>query len=115
MRMVLRGGGSMTDTKAYPLGDYLYKVRRDRDISIRELCRLIEKNPAAGTTVSNAYYSQVETGSEKVKPEKISFDFFWAVASVLKVDPVHLFILSRQAIPQEYIERRKRDFLFNIE
>lgn len=113
MSIILRGKATMASS--YPLGEYLYKTRKDRDLSIRELSRQVEKHLAAtGTTISAAYYSQVETGSGKINPEKISFDFFWAVSCILKIDPVYLWLLSRPGIPKEYHDPQKRKYLFDL-
>lgn len=97
----------------YPLGDYLKDVREARGLGIRELCRNIEKSTRAGTTISPAYYSQVENGKD-IRPEKISFDFFWAVAVGLQVDPVHLWILSRPNIPQDLVDPERRRVVFGM-
>ncbi len=95
----------------YLLGDFLREARESLNLGIREMCRLIEKNPRAGGTVSPSYYSQVEHG-KNIKPEKISFDFFWAVSIVLEVDPVKLFLLSRPHIPVSMHDPKMRDVIF---
>ncbi len=95
----------------YPLGEKLKALRKQKELGVRELCELTEKNSVCGRTVSPAYYSQVENCTG-IRPEKISFDFFWAVSVILETDPVELFVLSRQHIPQQFAKERARNFIF---
>lgn len=94
------------------VGEFLYKMRRAKDLGIRELCRKIEMHKAAGSKVSPSYYSQVETGNG-CNPERITMDFFWAVSTVLGTDPLQLFVLSRPAIPKEFAAAKERKRLFS--
>ncbi|AJF08274.1 helix-turn-helix domain-containing protein [Geoalkalibacter subterraneus] len=97
-----------------PLGEYLKKIRLEKDIGLRELCDLIEKDPRCGVSVSPSYYSQIETGNN-LRLEKITFDKIWAIAIVLGIDPIGLFILSRPQIPQYLAKKRNRHRLFPAE
>lgn len=94
------------------LGRYLKQVREEHGLAIRDLCRKVEQSKIAGRTISPAYYCQVENES-RLKPEKISFDFFWAVSIVLGTDPVDLFILSRcDRLPISMLDRNARRRVF---
>lgn len=95
----------------YQLGEVLRQARQAKDLGVRELCRVIERNPNTGLKVSYSYYSQVENGAN-LRPEKISMDFFWAVGIVLGIDPLKLFVLSRPQIPRDFVDAKKRDRFF---
>lgn len=94
------------------LGKIVNEARMRKGLSTRELCRAIEHNRLCGRTISAAYLSQVETGSDKVQRDKISFDFLWAISVVLELDPVTLFVISRPEISQNMRDPAYRKKIF---
>jgi len=97
----------------YELGKILKERRRALGWSIRELCQKVENNRLAGMPFSPAYYSQVETGNG-MKPEKISFDFLFALSVVFECDPVELFVISRPNIPDTMRDPAYRKKIFKV-
>ncbi len=96
----------------HPLCAHIRELREKKGLGLREVARLSASNPVCGKSISPAYLSQVEKGSEQVRPDKISFDFFWSLGVVLEADPVEMFIISRPNIPQTLRDPKRRAFLF---
>ena len=98
------------DVPAGHIGHFLRSLRHSQSMSLAEACSLAATLPHAQFGISPGFLSQVETDHRGMS-SKISGEKLWALGVVFSVDPLALFVLSRN-IDFELNAWEKRLFLF---
>lgn len=92
-----------------PVGGFLLSLRKALNLSLSDVSRFAAQPPAC-FGISPGFLSQVETNFRS-QSQVISGEKLWALGVVLSVDPLALFVLSRN-IGRELHLGEKRDALF---
>lgn len=87
---------SVVNSDPMEIGPFLRKRRHEMGLSIRESCSRAEK---AGYPISMGFWSQFETNF-RGQSSKISGDKLWSIGCALDVDPLLLYVLSRNIDPR---------------
>lgn len=100
---------SLRNTEPVSFSNFL----RDRRNSLGMTLREVEKQSASLSPwgISTGYLSQLETCYESLS-ETVSAEKFWALGRVYDVDPLLMYVLSRNIDPR-YLSAKSRDRLFS--
>jgi len=95
-------------------GEFVKKRMDKLGLGLREVSRRTDEEiEITGNTVSAGYFSQL-LSNEGDHCETVSIDILWSLGVVLKVDPLHLFVLSRPNIDSKYLDPELRKKIFNM-
>lgn len=103
----------MPKTKEHPLSVFLRTRREELGLMIIDLEEKIKRDEWAERKVSQPFLSQLE-GNFREQAANVGFDVLWSIGLALSVDPMLLYLLSRQEIDRKYIDPKVRSKLFEI-
>jgi transcriptional regulator with XRE-family HTH domain len=89
-------------------GMFVRRRRQDLELSLRQACALSEQTPFH---ISMGFWSQFETNFRE-QSGKLSGEKLVGIGMVLDVDPLLLYVLSRE-MPDRYLSKKNRDLLFS--
>lgn len=98
----------------HPLCTFLREKMKGLDLGARDLQRKIENNPLAVTKVSAPFLYQL-LDNFRDQADKVGMDVLWSIGVVIRVDPMKLFIMSRnRKIDSKFLEASVRDSFFDV-
>lgn len=101
---------AIKDTDHQMFGKFLHDRRKELKFTFKDIENQSKTDARIPDSISSSYFSQIEADF-RGQSSKVEADRFWSIGVVLDVDPLLLYVLSRN-LDSKLLSSKNRDNLF---